>query len=302
MRTAKRSLSQLFESRRPILLLGECGVGKRSLVRHLHELSGHRADTLQVIQGSEIALILRAGSNRAAPASRRTLFGSAETVYVSDLEALGWAEQFQLLNILTNCEPGDSIRFISSSRHDLHATLLEGGFREDFYYLLCAISVRIPALRHRRDDLPPLVEFFLEKYSKMSGRPRPVLSSTFWHFLLNHRWPGNVRELEQRVRILAFTNDERLAISKSQDISQATESAHPSSSAMLIETTSLKAAARAASRQAERELILQSLKANRWNRKRAAEQLQISYKALLYKLKQMGVDKSVKDGQEEVRV
>ena len=118
----------------------------------------------------------------------------------------------------------------------------------------------------------------------------------------DHSNVSSVRELEQRVRFLAFTNDERLAISKSQDISQATESAHPSSSAMLSETTSLKAAARAASRQAERELILQSLKANRWNRKRAAEQLQISYKALLYKLKQMGVDKSVKDGQEEVRV
>jgi two-component system response regulator AtoC len=120
------------------------------------------------------------------------------------------------------------------------------------------------------------------------GRARPTLSPRTLQVFLNHSWPGNIRELENVVKKIVVLGDEQLTTA---DLDAATQEPRKTDAAARY-SYSLKAAARAASREAERELIMKALARTRWNRKRAAQELQISYKSLLYKLKQIGLEES----------
>ena len=168
-----------------------------------------------------------------------------------------------------------------------------GRFREELYYRINGVCLRIPSLRQRPEDLPPLLGHFLKKYASSFERPAPQLSSAGKESLRCHSWPGNVRELENFARKLVILGDEELALSdlvlgsapKVQKVPEARRGTDVNK-----QTPSLKAAAREASRNVERELILDSLERTHWNRKRTARELQISYKALLYKLKQLEID------------
>jgi len=122
------------------------------------------------------------------------------------------------------------------------------------------------------------------------------LTAATSRFLLDHNWPGNVRELEDLLKTIVAIGDERIALAAIRSSLAERRRGHEG-----LESVSLKEAARAASRQAEREIILRVLSRTRWNRKRAAQELQISYKALLYKLKQIGLDDEV-NGREEMLI
>jgi two-component system, NtrC family, response regulator AtoC len=156
-----------------------------------------------------------------------------------------------------------------------------GNLREDLYYRISGVCLRLPPLRQRREDIPILTEYFLRKYEREFQRTVPVLSEETYRLFQEYSWPGNVRELENAAKAIVALGDERVAMGGLR--------------AMLLRPdhggdgrVSLKQAARAASREAEKEIILRALTRTRWNRRRAAQDLQISYKALLYKLKQMG--------------
>ncbi|HEV2501235.1 MAG TPA: helix-turn-helix domain-containing protein, partial [Terriglobia bacterium] len=160
-----------------------------------------------------------------------------------------------------------------------------GRFRRDLYYRLSGVCLWLPPLRQRKEDIAPLAKFFLDKYARLYGRPAPQISAALADRLNEHSWPGNVRELENTMKRLVALGGEPRALREFGEWP-----AEPSSGPVSIEALSLKQAARAASRRAERELILKVLSKTRWNRKKAAEELQISYKALLYKLKQIGFE------------
>ena len=149
------------------------------------------------------------------------------------------------------------------------------------------MCLRLPPLRERREDIVPLAEFFLTKHAAQLGRPRPSLSARTLRAFLDHAWPGNIRELENVVKNVVALGDENIAVAEIVG-----RPAEKRSAPAVPRGYSLKAAARAASREAERELILKALARTRWNRKRAAQELQISYKSLLYKLKQIGLQDS----------
>jgi two-component system response regulator AtoC len=142
------------------------------------------------------------------------------------------------------------------------------------------VCLRLPPLRQRREDIPCLMSFFLSKYAKEFQRPAPGLSAQTQVLFQEYAWPGNVRELEGAAKAIVALGDETLAMSGLRSLLQRAGGNG--------ERVSLKQVARAASREAERELILKALARTRWNRRRAAQELQISYKALLYKLKQIG--------------
>ena len=163
-----------------------------------------------------------------------------------------------------------------------------GRFREELYFRLNGVCLRLPPLRHRREDIPLLAEFFLARYAALFGRPQPVLSAQELRVLQEYDWPGNIRELE---------NAMKKAVVLGGEVFQIVEAAAAPEPAPAAETPtlSLKDAARAASRRAERDLILKALARTRWNRKRAAMELRISYKALLYKLKQIGPEEATGD-------
>jgi two-component system, NtrC family, response regulator AtoC len=212
------------------------------------------------------------------------------TLYISDLAEILPNCQSWLLQIMGRDAgiPGGDFhgRLVISSSIGLDEAVASGRLREDLYYGLSGISLRVPPLRHRRDDIPALSEHFLDKYSALFGRPRPTLSPNVWRFLLEHNWPGNIRELENTIKTLVAVGDERIAIS-------ALRGPVAAGAISTRDGVSLKQAARAASRRAERELILRVLNKTRWNRKRAAQELKISYKALLYKLKQIGIEDGI---------
>jgi len=144
------------------------------------------------------------------------------------------------------------------------------------------VCLRIPPLRQRREDIPILMEHFLWKFGRDFQRTVPILSQETQRLFQDYSWPGNVRELENAAKAIVALGDETVAMGGLRAML-----CRPSAGAS-NGRVSLKEAARAASRETEKELILRALTRTHWNRRRAAQDLQISYKALLYKLKQIG--------------
>jgi two-component system response regulator AtoC len=216
----------------------------------------------------------------------------AGTVFLEELAELSAEGQAWLLQGLTkengtgNGTRAQSLaRLICGSARDLEAEVKVGNLREDLYYRISGVCLRLPPLRQRREDIPVLMEHFLRKYGRDFQRSVPVLSEETHRLFQEYSWPGNVRELENAAKAIVALGDETVAMGGLR--------------AMLLRPdlgisgsrVSLKQASRAASREAEKEIILRALSRTRWNRRRAAQDLQISYKALLYKLKQMGCSK-----------
>jgi len=218
------------------------------------------------------------------------------------------------------------VRVIAATNRDLERAVAEGQFREDLFFRLNVVCITLPPLRQRRAEIPPLVEHFVEKYSEHYNKPRPELSAELTQLLLEHDWPGNIRELENvikrfvilgtdgpvhrdlaqamstralrlRGQPLAVAHDRGGSVARDRGVRTPPPAPAPPPAA--VETApcaasngscSLKDIARNAARDAERVLILRTLEQTRWNRREAAEILGISYKALLYKIKDSGLD------------
>jgi two-component system response regulator AtoC len=293
MRTMRRVISDSAPTDIPILLIGEGGTGKELLAMHIHYVSGRRDEPM-------IRINCRSFAQGYLPALARTgekwdgngssAFGRG-TIFLDNICELDLPGQRRLLDYLPEGGPlyqenGPAVRVISTARHELDADLGTGKFSEDLYFRLNGVALRVPPLRQRKEDIPELVEFFLNKYGTLFERQRPELGEEILSRLTAYSWPGNIRQLENTVKKIVITSDVEGAIADLVEISRETEKI---SSAAI---TPLKAVARQASRQAERELLSRALTRTHWNRKRAAKELQISYKALLYKLKQLGLNES----------
>lgn len=270
----------------PILLLGESGTGKEVLAQQIHRASSRAAEHLTKIACASI----NAESLANELGLRGELHVTPGTVIFDEISELDASCQKLLLYALPDgdlrARPGViSSRVISISSKKLDEELRSGRFRSELYYRINGVCLRLPPLRERKEDIPMLSEFFLSKHAVQLQRPRVPLKGQTIRTLLEHSWPGNVRELENVVKSIVVLGDEDLALA-----GLAASPAGNSRSGPITESRvlSLKVAARAASREAEKELILKALERTRWNRKRAAQELQISYKSLLYKLKQIG--------------
>jgi two-component system response regulator AtoC len=207
---------------------------------------------------------------------------SGATLYLDEIGNLSPDCQESLFALLL--KPGPAARVVGGSSRELEGEMRNGNFREDLYYRLSAVCLRIPPLRQRKEDIPSLTNFFLSRYSAIFNREVPSLSSATRQLFIDYSWPGNLRELEAAARAIAAVGDESVAMGGLRSLLARPDNGGNGSK------ISLKEAARAASREAEKELILKVLARTRWNRRRAAQELQISYKALLYKLKQIGYE------------
>jgi DNA-binding NtrC family response regulator len=284
----------------PVLLVGESGTGKEVVALQIHRLSQRRDEPFVKMGCAALTPELfdrqRHGIANGEVASSSSGIG---TVFLDEISELDPACQAKLLHVLPDggvCqEPGLGARVISATSGNLEEEMRAGRFRDELYYRLNGVCLRLPPLRHRTEDIPILVDFFLAKHAALFGRTAPTLSARTLQTLLGYSWPGNIRELENAVKKMVALGDEHAAVA---DLGSALAGSGPRRGS--AERVSLKEAARAASHHAERELILKVLARTRWNRKRAAQDLQISYKALLYKLKQFGLDQSAdSEGQEE---
>jgi two-component system, NtrC family, response regulator AtoC len=269
----------------PVMLIGETGTGKEVVGLAIHRLSKGPRGYFTKVRCSSLSL---ADFNQALAASSDGSASSREgTLFLDEVADMDPACQSCLLEAFSESNDGleafrPGVRVVSTTSKNLDHFMEAGQFRHDLYYRLSGICIRLPPLRERREDVMPLANFFLDKYSGLFGRPRPRLSGAMSRILSEYSWPGNVRELENTVKRVVALGDERLAW---KDLIETRRETLNTGSG--TETHSLKEASRAASRQAERDLILKVLVQTRWNRKRAAQELQISYKALLYKLKRI---------------
>jgi two-component system response regulator AtoC len=197
--------------------------------------------------------------------------------------------QRALLALLPDGEPSSrngekSLRFISATSRNLDKEVQAGRFPRELYFRINGVILRLPPLRERKEDIPALLTHFLVKHANELKKNVPELTSDARELIASYNWPGNIRELENLAKKIVAVGDPTLALgdlrATYRSVPATGESPQPSS---------LKVAARAASRRTERELILQALERTHWNRKRAARELQISYKSLLYKIKQIGI-------------
>lgn len=276
MRAVVALVRELSQSHVPVLLIGEHGTGKQNLARTIHLNSGGSVEQFHVRNCVDLSPQMLDPK----------LLGPMATLYLSEVSELNEEGQKKLLDILakqgSNGNGHGEIRVICGSSRDLDADVRSGSFREDLYYRISGVCLRVPPLRQRKEDIAQLLTFFLRRYSEAYHRPVPALTPATHKLFVEHSWPGNLPELEAAVRAIVAVGNESVAMGGLRSL--LTRGDNRSNG----EKTSLKEASRAASREAERELILKVLTRTRWNRRRAAQELQISYKALLYKLKQIG--------------
>jgi two-component system, NtrC family, response regulator AtoC len=289
MQSLESVIAEIAPTNIPVLFAGESGTGKAIYAQQLHRLSGREEDrfarvTCAALSSATFASEIDAHTNAN---------GAAATILFDEVTELDAACQRNLLYAMPDGEANPrqgtlKARVVSTTSHNLDEEMRAGRFRADLYYRINGVCLRLPPLRERREDIPLLVEFFLTKHSAQFGRQRPQLTPRTLRILMDHSWPGNIRELENVVRKIVALGDEQRAMAEleAEPVVERVETAVAPAS------FSLKVAARAASRVAEREMILKALEHTRWNRKRAAQELQISYKSLLYKLKQIGFEDS----------
>jgi two-component system response regulator AtoC len=293
LRALNALVAEIAGTNIPVLLVGESGTGKEVYARLIHSISGLEETLLKKLRcaAADAGQLLEVARESLCAGSDRG-DGAGQTVFLDGIHELDVVCQRILLSLLPDGEPKSASgypvsRLISSTSRNLEKEIEAGRFRRELYFRINGVILRLPPLRERKEDIPALLNCFLAKHSNELKKRAPDLTSEDRRLLASHDWPGNIRELENVARKIVAVGDPALALA---DLT-ATRLTRPMTDGG-PHGPSLKVAARVASRRAERELILKALEQTRWNRKQAARELQISYKSLLYKIKQIGVEVS----------
>lgn len=275
----------------PVLIHGESGAGKDVYARLINYLSPQRNFQLQKINcsASNPADFINGANELALTFSNQA---GTPGVYLDNIQELDLAGQRALLSHINETECmgaryASAARLISSTTRNLEPEVASGRFLHELYFRLNGATLRLPPLRERAEDIPVLMDYFLTKHAEIMKRTPPCLDNKVIQVMMDYQWPGNIRELESFARRIVVFGDVQMATDELRSLSLGGTIPAP-----VAEGTPLRIAARAASKQTERQLILQALERTHWNRKRAARDLKISYKALLYKIKQIGLSTS----------
>src|SRR5262245_53185107 len=294
-----------------VLLRGESGVGKEVVARAIHKASPRAAKQFLKVNCAALPGELleselfghEKGSFTGAYRQKPGKFEAADggTLLLDEIGEMPLRLQAKLLHVLQDGEfsrvGGEKIidtdvRLIAATNRDLEGALRAHQFREDLYYRLNVIEIRIPPLRERREEIPLLVDHFVHKFNAQFGRTVDIPHETVRVFMEYH-WPGNLRELENNVkRIVVLGSARAVQLEMLSNVNHVDRAGAPTSVAVPASPegpVSLKDIARQAARDAERVAIKEVLDRVHWNRAKAARLLQISYKALLYKIVQCGL-------------
>jgi len=185
------------------------------------------------------------------------------------------------------------VRVLVATNKNIEESVRNGQFREDLYYRLNVVNITIPPLRERKEEIPIFVEYFLDKFGKKYQKEVHPLSDKIMKTFYRYHWSGNVRELENVIQRLVVLGNEKAIIEELTSVPQKDSILEKKKKTTSIKKNrpSLKQVNHEAIKKVESEIILKALKMTNWNRKKAADKLNISYKALLYKIKETGLDK-----------
>ncbi|HEV2175720.1 MAG TPA: sigma-54 dependent transcriptional regulator [Terriglobia bacterium] len=315
MQILRRKIARVSEANVPVLICGESGTGKEILAKLIHQWSLRRDAPFVKVNCPAIPETLleselfgyEKGAFTGAYGSKpgRVETASRGTLFLDEISEIDLSLQAKLLQLLQDgqfCRLGGQeerhvdVRVICATNRVLEGQIEAGAFRPDLFYRINVFTLRVPPLRQRSLDLPRLVEYLIASCNERFNRRAKPLSPQLMRALEEHCWPGNIRELENLIKryVIMGTEDsiagelrgpgKRRALTQTSGETWADTSAKTSAAG----TTTLKGVARRAMRDFERKVILEALETSSWNRKEAARSLNISYRALLYKLRQVG--------------
>jgi len=288
----------------PVLILGESGTGKDLIARLIHALSPWESGpyvkvNCPAIPGTLLESELfgyEKGSFTGAYGAKpgRVELAHRGTLFLDEISELDPALQSKLLQLLQDgqfCRIGAQedkkveVRVVCATNRLLEREIESGRFRQDLFYRINVVNLQMPSLRDRAADLPALAQYFIDVYNEKYNCRAKQISPGLMSQLQGYHWPGNIRELENLVRRFVILGSEEAITSelnpKKPDLFD--------TELQLDGPVSLKKITRQAVQEIERKVILKVLQANHWNRKRAARALNISYRALLYKIREVGL-------------
>ncbi len=296
----------------PVLILGESGTGKEVLAQFIHKSSprAHRSFmkvNCAAMPGDLLESELFGYEQGAFTGATRSKPGKFEicnhgTILLDEIGEMPPALQAKLLQVLqdgsfsrlgSRTTVKVDVRVIAATNIDIRAAIAQRKFREDLYYRLNGFSLSLPPLRERKEEIPVLMRYFIRKLADKYAREPLAISDQLLRACTNYSWPGNLRELENFVKRYLVLADEHMMIaelSPHREPGTVLSFGVPANATPTPEPkTGLKKLVRGLKDEAEMEAITIALGRTGWNRKQAAAELQISYKALLYKIRQYGI-------------
>ena len=301
-----QNIQKVAPSKTTALILGESGTGKELFARAIHNLSPRREYPFVPINCAAIPRELleselfghEKGSFTGADFRKLGKFELADkgTIFLDEIGEMDIALQAKLLRVLQEEEIERigglktikiDVRIIAASNKDLEKAVSEKAFREDLFYRLSVFPVKIPPLRERIEDIPLLVDFFLNKYCRELKAPLKSISKETMEMLVNYSWKGNVRELENTIERAIILCDGKMLTPEHVSLSPLPLEAGLKNLPM---NGTLEDASKEALRIAETQRITKALKETKGNKSRAAEVLQVSYKTLLTKIKEYHIE------------
>jgi two-component system response regulator AtoC len=302
MQEVREIIRQAARADVTVLICGETGTGKDLVARGIHEFGVRQAGPFVKVNCAAVPRELLEselfGHERGAFTGAHQLkigkFEAADhgTIFLDEIGDLHQALQGKLLHVLQDGQfsrvGGRStikvdVRVLAATNQNLEQAVAAGRFRDDLYYRLNVIQIVVPALRDRLEEIPLLAKYFVERYAKLFKHGGFTLSPETLQRLVRYRYPGNVRELENVIKRMIVLEDSQLA--RSSWPGEPVNDRHDGPPLPVKARVSLKDISRKAALAAERKAILDALEQTQWNRMRAAKLLNISYRALLYKIK-----------------
>jgi len=317
----KNLIEQVADSELTVLIRGESGTGKEIVARKIHSISGRREESFTKVNCAAIPRdLLEAelfgyekgaftGAHKTKPG--RFEVANKGTIFLDEIGDMPLELQSKLLQVLEQQEfvrVGGitsiyvDVRIICATNRNLEDAISQGRFREDLFYRLNEITLPLPSLRERRDDIPLLANHFIDKYNRLYQRQVTSLSQEVLERLSLAPWPGNVRQLENLIKQIVVRGDESivddLLANQSPELSSGPSGSSDhsfmaipnTSSSTGNENCSLKQLVDKVVSREEKALISKVLTRTNWNRRKAAELLEISYRSLLYKIKEYNLN------------
>ena len=304
MSAVRRRVEKVCETELPVLICGDAGTGKEVLARWIHARSRHRQGQFvkvncAAIPGSLLESELFGYEKGAFTGAHSCKPGRVEqaekgTLFLDEIADLDPGLQSKLLHFVQDGSfariGGESEKFVATriicaTNRDLEKEIEAGRFRADLFYRVSVIQVKLPRLADRRDDIPALAQYFRSMYQRQFARECGPLGSETLNYYANLSWAGNIRELSNCIARYVLIGQDGLATDEAassrrtyKDVSRDSRGIQP-----------LRTVAKDAIREMERKVILEALRVHQWNRRKTAEALKISYRALIYKIREAGL-------------